>query len=108
MNAVRILANIHSSAYFRAIRVMFLVAGRYQTVNRSQRTCTLCDAGVIENEFHYVFKCKAFSMERKLCIQKSLRNMPSILEMHKLLNSRDIKILSKLDKFINIITANFA
>ena len=34
--------------------------------------------------------------------------MPSILEMHKLLNSRDIKILSKLDKFINIITANFA
>ena len=34
-------------------------------------------------------------MERKLYIQKSLRNMPSTLEMHKLFNSRDVKILLK-------------
>ena len=38
----------------------------------------------------------------------SLRNMPSILEMHKLFNSRDVKILLKLVKFINIINAKFA
>ena len=56
-----------------------IVSGRYKTVNRSERTCNLCDAGVIGNEFHYIFKCKAFSLERKLYIQKSLRNMPSIL-----------------------------
>ena len=41
-------------------------------------------------------------------IQKSLINMPSILEMHKLFNSRDVKILLKLDKIINIINAKFA
>ena len=34
--------------------------------------------------------------------------MPSILEMHKLFNSRDVKILLKLVKFINIINAKFA
>ena len=56
-----------------------------------------------------IFKCSAFSLERKLYIQKSLRNMPSVLlEMHKLFNSRDVKILLKLVKFINIITAKFA
>ena len=58
-----------------------IVSGRYQTVNRSERTYNLCDAGVMGNEFHYIFKCKAFSLERKLykIIQKSLRNMPSII-----------------------------
>ena len=75
-----------------------IVSGRYQTVNRSERTCNLCDAGVIGNEFH----------SRKLYIQKRLRNMPSILEMHKLFISRDVKILLKLVKFINIINAKFA
>ena len=85
-----------------------MVSGRYETVNRSERTCNLCDAGVIGNGFHYIFKCKAFSLERKLYIQQNLRNMPGILEMHKLFNSRDVKILLKLVKFINIITAKFA
>ena len=70
-------------------------------------TCNLCDAGVIGNEFHYIFKCKAFSLERKLYIPKSMRNMPSILEMHKLFNSLDVKILLKLVKFITIINAKF-
>ena len=56
-----------------------IVSGRYQTVNRSKRTCNLCDAGVIGNEFHYIFKCKAFYLERKLYIPNILRNMPSII-----------------------------
>ena len=47
-----------------------IVSGRYQTVNRSERTCNLCDAGVIGNEFHYIFKCKAFYLERKLYYTK--------------------------------------
>ena len=34
-----------------------------------------------------------------------MRNMPSILEMHKLFNSLDVKILLKLVKFITIINA---
>ena len=36
--------------------------------------------------------------------------MPSrpILEMHKLFNSRDVKILLKLVKFITIINAKYA
>ena len=71
-------------------------------------TCNLCDARVIGNEFLYIFKCKAFYLERKLYIPKSLRNMTSILEMHKLFNSRDVKILLKLVKFITIINAKFA
>ena len=85
-----------------------IVSGRYQTVNRSERTSNLCDPGVIGNEFHYIFKFKAFYLERKLYIPKSLINMPSILEMHKLFNSRDVKILLKLVKFITIINAKFA
>ena len=39
-----------------------------------------------------------FGNENYIIIQKSLRNMPSILEMHKLFNSRDVKILLKLVK----------
>ena len=69
-----------------------IVSGRYQSVNRSERTCNLCDAGVIGNAFHYIFKCKAFSVERKLYIPKSLRNMPSMLEMHYDLNWPNLKI----------------
>ena len=44
----------------------------------------------------------------KTIYTKKLRSMPSILEMHKLYNSRDVEILLKLVKFINIINAKFA
>ena len=49
-----------------------------------------------------------FSGAKTIYIPKSIRNMPSILEMHKLFNSRDVKILLKLVKFITIINAKFA
>ena len=45
--------------------------------------------------------------ENYIIYKKSFRNMPSILEMHKLFNSLDVKILLKLVKFINIINAKF-
>ena len=48
---------------------------------------------------------KHFLWNENYYIQTSLRNMPGILEMHKLFNSRHVKILLKLVKFINIITA---
>ena len=49
---------------------------------------------------------QSFSLERKL-YNKTVRNMQSILEMHKLFKSY-VKILLKLVKFINIINAKFA
>ena len=57
-----------------------IVSGRYQTVNRSERTCNLCDAGVIGNEFHYIFKCKAFSLERKLYIYTKYKKFEKYAE----------------------------
>ena len=37
-----------------------IVSGRYQTVNRSERTCNLCDAGVIGMNFIIYLNAKRF------------------------------------------------
>ena len=41
-------------------------------------------------------------------IQTRLINIPSVMEMHKLCNSRNAKILSQLVNIINTTTAKFA
>ena len=39
--------------------------GRYKNIPHEQRTCKLCDCGEIEDEFHFMFKCKKFDHLRE-------------------------------------------
>jgi len=43
-----------------------IITGRYDVnrVNREQRICTLCVLREIENDFHFVIKCPAYSVIR--------------------------------------------
>ena len=77
-------------------------------ISRTDRLCNLCDDGVVGDEFHFILKCKALCIQRKMYIEEIYINKPSIVVMHKLFNSCDVKILSNMVKCITIINAKFA
>ena len=102
---VRVLQCVNSD-----VEIPIYLSGRFKKISRTERLCNLCDDWVVGDEFHYILKCKALCIERKRYIQEIYINKPSIAVMHKLFNSCDVKILSKIMvKFIIIIiNANFA
>ena len=84
------------------------ISGRFKKISRTDILCNLCDDGVVGDEFHYILKCKALCIERKMYIQEIYINKLSIAVIYKLFNSCDVKILSNMVKFITIINAKFA
>ena len=69
---------------------------------REERFCTICSSNEIGDEFHYIFKCKSLSEERKQFIPLKYYSNPSNINMCKLFNSRN-EVLYKLCRFILIV-----
>ena len=62
----------------------------------------------IGDEFHYIFKCKAFAAKRKQLIQPCFRERPNALKFQELFESADPDVLMKLAKFTQIVMKTFA
>ena len=44
--------------------------GRYNQTFRNDRFCPICNSGIIEDEFHFLFHCPKYSIPwEKLCSQ---------------------------------------
>ena len=80
-----------------------IISGRYEGIPRSSRLCTLCSVGLIGDEFHYMFQCEYFTEERKVFIPKKYINRPNTLKMNELFNTKNMKVLFKLAKFVKVI-----
>lgn len=73
--------------------------GRWQTpiIDFTNRICTECQE--IEDEYHFVLKCKRYTNLRKQYIPKTLIDKPNMFELIKLVDSKDVNVLRKFGIF---------
>ena len=55
-----------------------------------------------------MFQCEYFSEERKVSIPKKYIIRPNTLKMNELLNTKNMKVLFKLAKFVKVILQKFS
>ena len=78
-------------------------SGRWRNINRNDRKCFLCNSHEIGDEFHYLFVCSAFDIDRRNNLKFRFRSRPNILVMRDLMQTKNVSDLSKLYKLINAI-----
>jgi hypothetical protein len=74
--------------------------GRYQNVDRNERICKNCNAGLIENEYHFMLICKKYSDLREKYIKKYYYTWPNIQKFRNLMSVKSSKIIRNLAKYI--------
>jgi hypothetical protein len=75
--------------------------GAHTGVARENRKCTKCNLGEIGDEFHYIYKCKAFLTERKKFLKEENLKTPSTYNYNKLFNN--VKSVINLALFVKHI-----
>ena len=71
------------------------------------KSCKLCELGVVGDEYHYLFKCPYFKAERILYLNRYIRINPSTQKMQQLFNTKKKTTLRNLAKFQGIIQLKF-
>ena len=82
--------------------------GRYHQIERSERSCKICNSNEIENVSHFLLKCNAFSTERDHCFSQIAIYCPSFTHLtdeNKLsfilkVNSENINCISILCSYV--------
>lgn len=76
--------------------------GRWNKIEYNRRHCDLCKQD-IGDEYHYLLICNNLKDIRKQYIKPYFYRRPNILKYEQLLNSKNMKILTSLAKFIKYI-----
>ena len=88
---------------FRCRNTKFpVVTGSYYNVPYENRYCNKCAMQEIGDEYHYMFICNHFAIERKLFLKKFYLSSPSAVKLQYLFNSNGQKLIN-LCKFIVVI-----
>lgn len=69
------------------------------------RVCNLCQ-NQLGDEFHFLFQCPIFEIERKLYLKPYFYRRPSTFKMDQLFNTTSKSDFLKLCKFVKIILTN--
>ena len=62
--------------------------------------CEKCPGIFVENEYHYLFRCSAYTEYRVIHIPDRYRLDPSIKKLNELLQTNDTHLISSIIKFI--------
>ena len=76
--------------------------GRWKKIDYSKQICSLCKQD-IGDEYHYLLVYKELENSRKQYIKPFFSKRPNTLKYGMLMNSNNLKVLSSLAKFINVI-----
>ena len=76
--------------------------GKWIGLEISERKCSFCMQEV-GDEFHVLLRCPTFNVHRKRYIKSNFTVNPNIIKFNELMNSKNIKQLKNLSKFIKII-----
>ena len=96
----------HLYRFFAKIRlsshILKVETGRYgsQRIDYNQRICNQCNKNEVEDEFHFILICPAYSDIRNRFIRPYYRNRPSMYKLVQLLKSSNKTILKNLAKFL--------
>ena len=69
-------------------------------VDRQNRKCKVCNAGPVEDEFHFIFECSEYIEFRQSLIKPFYWRRPSMFKMIQLLQTENKKDMQKLAAFI--------
>ena len=75
-------------------------SGRYRNIERSERICTLCNANVIEDEYHFIIECPQYKDLRCKYIKLYYYKHPSVYRFIQLLTTSNNKELKNLGKYL--------
>ena len=76
-------------------------------LNDNEKICNLCTKGLLGDEFHYLFICDHFSVERSTLLKKYYYKRPNSRKMSELFNHRNCKLASNLCKLMSLILRRF-
>ena len=74
--------------------------GRYENIDRRNRTCMFCNLNDLDDEFHFILKCPHFFTLRKKYIKEFYYKKPSVFKLIKLLSVNNVSELCNLGKFL--------
>ena len=80
--------------------------GRWLNIERNLRKCTLCNKNNVGDEFHYVFECSAFDLERDINLPFIRKRSANCILFAELFNENNIRKLRRLCKFLQQILEN--
>jgi len=98
---------IYALCKFKCVNhYMPIVTGRYANIPYEERICTICQTNDIGDEFHYLFVCEKFAIERSRHIKRYYYMSPNMYKLTQLFESSDFEEMLNLAKFENI-TLNY-
>jgi len=86
----------------------YLPISKTRYAAQNSNLCTLCNTQDIGDEYHYILICSHFTKERSEYIKKYYYNKPNVLKFSVLFNSRDVKEIYNLAKFVKHIMTTFS
>jgi hypothetical protein len=81
--------------------------GRHNDIHTSERFCTVCKSGKIENEEHFLIHCPGYELQRQIFVNKINKIVPGYIKLSTvskiklLLNSNSSVILRMSSSFIS-------
>ena len=84
-----------------------IVAGRYAGLAIDERICTLCDTNEIGDEYHYLYQCSYFNVDRSKYLKRYYYINPNMHKTLQLFNVTDKKEILNLAKFTYQIIEHF-
>jgi hypothetical protein len=74
--------------------------GRYTKTVRSERSCPVCQSGIVEDEYHYLLVCPLYSELRLKFIKPYYFVRPSMWKLILLLSNTSQTTMGNLGKFL--------
>ena len=87
---------------------LMIETGRYNQTSRNDRFCPICNSGIIEDEFHFLFHCPKYSIPREKFYNQIQQNFVDFNQLSyteliiKLMNSQNFSVNSHLLKFVSL------
>ena len=100
LNSRKSLTNLRISSHKLRVET-----GRYEKpcLPVNQRTCEKCNISEIEDEKHFVIRCKLYDKERKHLFNKlNLNNLDEDIIFYKLMQCQDFSTAINFSKFIQL------
>ena len=67
---------------------------------RNNNLCEKCSGIYVENEYHFLFRCSAYTEYRETYIPERFRIQPSIQKLNQLLQTKDLNTICSVIRFI--------
>ena len=105
------LVNISERAAISKIRtsphLLMIERGRYKNIPQSERFCTVCKSGKIEDKEHFLLHCPGYDMQRQVFANKIIEKVPGFIKLNAIskikvfLNSNSSVILRMSSSYIS-------